>query len=172
MPQSNEAADDAVEVENATTMSALLSATAYDDNGGPTTAASIWTYEPDGVYSHVTFPVLIALFALMGVGRASFEGSNRATYADVFQDRAIEAFAGQLVRAHAFRLWCCRRGESLLNIVRRLCSRLLRQVAQGVSSATAFFTCPRMPHAVFTGICAGEFALRHICSSRLERWRL
>ena len=33
----------------------------------------------------------------MGVGRASYEGGNRATYADVFKTRAVEAFAGQLV---------------------------------------------------------------------------
>ena len=48
-------------------------------------------------YSHINLPLLIGLYLLMGVGRASYEGSNRATIADVFQERAVEAFAAQLV---------------------------------------------------------------------------
>jgi hypothetical protein len=72
-----------------------------------TTAASSSVEIAESVYvsyGHLNLGSLAALYLLQGIGRASFEGSNRATYADLFKSRATEAFAGMLVRRR--NRWC------------------------------------------------------------------
>lgn len=48
-------------------------------------------------YGHLSAGTLAIFYLLQGVGRAAYEGNNRATYADVFRSQTLEAFAGQLV---------------------------------------------------------------------------
>ena len=48
-----------------------------------------------------TWPVLVACYLMQGIGRAGYEGTNKAIYADFFPDDSIPAFAN-IVLANGF----------------------------------------------------------------------